>query len=157
MHGATVRIEYSLFKPVNCSTCFGWYFTHHQQLITLCLQYLASMRPVQLTVVNVAGREVPSSSTGLTSARCCRYSVMSSWWWVKYRPKLVEQLTHLNKLHSVTSCLDNYCHGKNNWAKVASCWSFSCKCCVHLSMFLVTLPRYFPIFHNVQLLWSVIK
>jgi len=47
--------EYSSFKSVSCSTCFGWYFTHHQQLITLYLQYLALMRPVLLPVVNVAG------------------------------------------------------------------------------------------------------
>ena len=47
--------EYSLFKSVSCSTCFGWYFTHHQELITLYLQYVALMRPVLLPVVNVAG------------------------------------------------------------------------------------------------------
>jgi len=46
--------EYSLFKSVNCSTCFGWYFTHRQELITLYRQYLSLMRPVQLPVVNVA-------------------------------------------------------------------------------------------------------
>jgi len=45
--------EYSLFKSVNCLTCFGWYFTHHHELITLYLQYLALMRPAQLPVVNV--------------------------------------------------------------------------------------------------------
>ena len=48
--------EYSLFKSCNCATCFRWYFTHHQELITLYLQYLALMRPVLLPVVNVAGR-----------------------------------------------------------------------------------------------------
>jgi len=47
--------EYSLFKSVNCSTCFGWYFTHLQELITLYLQYLVLMRPVLLPVVYVAG------------------------------------------------------------------------------------------------------
>jgi uncharacterized protein YbdZ (MbtH family) len=41
-----VATEYSLFKSVNCSKCFGWHFTHHQQIITLCLQYLAFMRPL---------------------------------------------------------------------------------------------------------------
>ena len=45
-----------------------------------------------------------SSCTGLINARYCRYSVMSSWWWVKYHPKHVEQLTDLNKLCSVASC-----------------------------------------------------
>jgi hypothetical protein len=50
--------ECSLFKSVNCSTCFGEYFVHHQELITLYPQYLALMKPVQLPVVNVAGREL---------------------------------------------------------------------------------------------------
>jgi len=50
-----VASEYSLFKSVNCSTCFGWYFTHHHQLITLYLQHLALIRPVLLPVANVAG------------------------------------------------------------------------------------------------------
>jgi len=44
------------------------------------------------------------SSNGLINARYCRYSVMSSWWWVKYHPKYVEQLTDLNKLYTVASC-----------------------------------------------------
>ena len=50
--------EYSLFKSVKYSTCFGWYFTHHQELITLYLQYLALMKIVILPVVNVTGREL---------------------------------------------------------------------------------------------------
>jgi len=45
--------EYSLFKSVNYSTCFGWYFTHHQELIKLYLQYLA-LRPVLLPAVKMA-------------------------------------------------------------------------------------------------------
>jgi len=48
--------EYNLFKSVNRSICFGWYFTHHQELITLYLQYLALLRPLLLPVVSVAGR-----------------------------------------------------------------------------------------------------
>jgi len=103
--------EYSLFKSVNCSTCFGWYFTHHQELITLYLQCLALMTPVLLPVMNVTGRDVQSrsrqvagSSTGAIKARYCRYSVMSSWWWVKYHPKHVKQLIDLNKLYSIASC-----------------------------------------------------
>jgi len=112
-------IEYSLFKSVNCSTCFGWYFAHHQELITLYLQYLALIRSVLLTVVNLAGlpaqpssRQVAGSSTNLINARYCRYSVMSCWWWVKYHPKHVEHLTDLNKLYSVASCwiiIVNFC------------------------------------------------
>jgi len=44
------------------------------------------------------------SITCLINARYCWYCVMSSWWWVKYHPKQVEQLTDLNKLYSVASC-----------------------------------------------------
>ena len=40
--------EYSLFKSVNRSTYFGWYFIHHQELITLYLQCLVSFRLVLL-------------------------------------------------------------------------------------------------------------
>ena len=48
--------EYSLFKSVNCSTCFGWYFTHPQELITLYLQHLTLMRPLLLPALNVQDR-----------------------------------------------------------------------------------------------------
>ena len=41
--------EYSLFKSVNCLTCFGLYFTHRQELITLHLQYITLMRSVLAT------------------------------------------------------------------------------------------------------------
>jgi len=34
-------LEYNLFKSDNCSTYFRWYFTCHQELKTLYLQYLA--------------------------------------------------------------------------------------------------------------------
>jgi len=27
--------KYNLFKSVTCSTCFRWYFTHHQELTTV--------------------------------------------------------------------------------------------------------------------------
>ena len=37
--------EYILFKSVNCSTYFGWYFTHHQELIILYLQCVELLRP----------------------------------------------------------------------------------------------------------------
>jgi len=62
---------YSLFIYVNCSTCFGCISTHHQELITLYLQYLALMRPLLLPVVNVT------------------------------RLKHVEQFTDINKLYIV--------------------------------------------------------
>jgi len=52
--------EYSLFKFVNCLTCFGWYFTHHQELITLYLLYLALMGPLLLPVVKGPELQFPS-------------------------------------------------------------------------------------------------
>jgi len=73
---------YSLFIYVNFSTCFGGISTHHQELITLYLQYLALMGPLLLPVMNVAGWDPAASTTGnsngLVNARYCRYSVMSS-------------------------------------------------------------------------------
>ena len=47
--------NFSLFKSVNCSTCIGWYFTYHQQLVTLYLQCVALLRPLLLPTVNVTG------------------------------------------------------------------------------------------------------
>ena len=38
--------EYSLCKCVNCSKYFGWYFTHHQELMNHCLNYVAFTRPL---------------------------------------------------------------------------------------------------------------
>jgi hypothetical protein len=40
----------------------GGISTHHQELITLDLQYVALMRPLVLPVVNVIGRPVQSRS-----------------------------------------------------------------------------------------------
>jgi len=40
-----VATEYSLFKSANCSKCLGWYFTHHQEIITPCLHYVTFMWP----------------------------------------------------------------------------------------------------------------
>jgi len=69
--------EHTLFKSVNCSIYFGWYFTYHQELISLYLQYLALMRPLLLPVVNVAGRElVPVQPR--SRQMVVQYSVMSS-------------------------------------------------------------------------------
>jgi len=50
--------EYDLFKSVTALHVSGGISTHHQELISLYLQYLALMRPVLLAVVNVAGREL---------------------------------------------------------------------------------------------------
>jgi len=60
MEQNTVYLNLSTAQHVS-----GGNSTHHQQLITLYLQYLVLIRPV----VNVAG-----SSNGLVNVRYCRYS-----------------------------------------------------------------------------------
>jgi len=50
----------------------GGIFIHHQDLISLYVQYLALLRPLLLPVVNVNGWELQFPS------RYCRYSDMSS-------------------------------------------------------------------------------
>jgi len=73
------------------------------------VEYLALLRPLLLPVVNMAEREqflsshVRVTSNGLINANYCRYSVLSSWWWVKYHPKHFQQLIDLYKLYSVAS------------------------------------------------------
>jgi len=42
---ATLR---SLFISGNCSTCFGWYFTYHQERKQLYLQHLVFVTPLLL-------------------------------------------------------------------------------------------------------------
>jgi len=54
----------------------GGISTHHQELISLHLQYLALMRLLLLPVVNVT--LTTGSSNSLNNARYCRYSDMSS-------------------------------------------------------------------------------
>jgi len=71
---------YSLFISVNSQHVSEDISTHHQELITLHLQYLALMRPLLLPVVNVTGWDTftTGSSNSLINARYCRYSDMSS-------------------------------------------------------------------------------
>jgi hypothetical protein len=40
---------HSLFISENCSTCFGWYFHHHQERKQLYLQHLVFVRPLLLS------------------------------------------------------------------------------------------------------------
>jgi hypothetical protein len=45
------------------------------------------------------------SKYGLTSARCCNYSYMCSWWWVEVPPETCrEVLQKYNKVYIVVSC-----------------------------------------------------
>jgi len=86
--------ENTLFKSVNCSTHFGWYFTYRQELITLYCTTTFHERGWTGTGSSPA-TFTTGSSTGLINARYCRHSVMSFWWWVKYHPKHVEQFDRL--------------------------------------------------------------
>jgi hypothetical protein len=44
---------HSLFISGNSSTCFGWYFTHHQKRIQLYLQHLVFVTPLLLSAAIV--------------------------------------------------------------------------------------------------------
>ena len=78
-------IVYSLFISANRSTCFGCIPTHHQELISLYLRYLALLGPLLPPVVSITFTTV--GSNGLINARYCRYSDMSSWWCMEIPPE----------------------------------------------------------------------
>ena len=44
------------------------------------------------------------SSNGVTNTRHCRYSCMSSWWWVEVPPETCRLVSRYNKLCNVASC-----------------------------------------------------
>jgi hypothetical protein len=90
---------YSLFMSVNSSTCFEWY-PHpssgaHVTVSTpsgICKTVTATCheRPVIFTTGCCHERPVmftTGCSYGLTNARWCWYTDMSSWWWVGIPPK----------------------------------------------------------------------
>jgi hypothetical protein len=96
---------HSLFMSVNCSTCFGFTSTHHQERIQLYLQHLVFVTPLLLpaaildelepvwvccewrTPPTAHSTTAAGSSNGVTNSRCCRYSFMPSWWWVEVPPE----------------------------------------------------------------------
>ena len=104
---------HSLFISGNCSTCFGWYLhpssvthttvsttsgtcqtvtatCHYRGRVGTALQLLLPatiMEELELQSSSNSSTIVAGSSNGLTSARCCRYSCMRSWWWVEISPE----------------------------------------------------------------------
>ena len=64
----------------------GGISTHHQEHTTVSTA-LALVKPLLLPAAIVEELELQSSSNGLTSAICCRYSCVCSWWWVKVPPE----------------------------------------------------------------------
>jgi len=79
-----------LFISGNCSTCFGWYFHPSSgahttvstasgtcKTVTAICRYRGGVGTFSSNSSTIA----VGSSYGLTSARCCRYSCMRSWWW----------------------------------------------------------------------------
>ena len=89
----------------------GGISTHHQELITLYLQYLALIRPLLLSVVSVTGRSrhvaVTVSIMPDTGDKVL-WAPDDGW---RYQPKHVEQFADVNKLYIVVSCwiiIDTY-------------------------------------------------
>jgi hypothetical protein len=73
--------------------------THHQERIQLYLQHLVYISQLLLPAAIAAG-----DSNGLINIRCCRYSCMRSWWWVKVTPEMCRAVPGINKLCKVASC-----------------------------------------------------
>ena len=115
---------HSLFISGNCSTCFGLYLHPssgaHTTVFTAsgtCQTVIANCRcrggvGTGLSVLREQHTQTSTNSStiatgcnyGLTSARCCRYNCICSWWWVGHHPKHVEQFPEINKLCKFASC-----------------------------------------------------
>ena len=99
------------FISANCSTCFVWYSTHHQELIPLYLQYLALLRLLLLPVVSVTFTTGGSNGflMPVTVDTVIRAPV-DAW---SYHTKHVEQFADINKLYIVASCciITDTCYG----------------------------------------------
>jgi hypothetical protein len=92
---------HSLFISGNCSTSFGWYFHPSSRAhttvstasgiyhtVTAICRYRERVG-TGLSVLWVAYVTIAAdSSNGVINTRCCRYSCMRSWWWVKVPPEI---------------------------------------------------------------------
>jgi hypothetical protein len=60
----------------------------------------------KLELCSNCSMKAESNRDGLTSARCCDYSYMCSWWWVELPPETcrASSLQKYNKLYIVASC-----------------------------------------------------
>ena len=94
--------------------------THHHELISLYLQYLALLRPILLPVVHVTGWYTTGSSNGLSNVRYCRYSDKSSWWWVEIPPETCRAVCRYK--YTVYCCIlfDNYWHKFHHHTNLSS-------------------------------------
>jgi hypothetical protein len=79
---------HSLFISVNCFTCFGWYF-HPSSGLHTPVSTASGICHTVTAICSYRGRVGTGLSVlwvayayGVTNTRCCRYSCMSSWWWV---------------------------------------------------------------------------
>jgi hypothetical protein len=100
---------HSLFISGNCSTCFVWYFhpssgahttvstaSGISHTVTAICRYKLEpvwvccgwVRHPQHTQTGSNSSTIAAdSSNGVTNTKCCRYSCMRSWWWVKVPPE----------------------------------------------------------------------
>ena len=120
--------------------------THHQEHTQLYLQHLALVKPLLLPAAIVEELESSNSSTivtgssnGLTSARCCRYSCVCSWWWSYNSSTIAAGCS--NGLSSARCCRYNCCAPDDGWryhpkhveqfpeikklCNIASCWIYT--------------------------------
>jgi len=79
---------YSLFTSisVNRSTCFGWYL-HPSSGARVTVSTASGISKSVTTTCRERDWTAFQSRYAFTKDGCCRYSDMSSWWWVKIPPE----------------------------------------------------------------------
>jgi hypothetical protein len=89
------------FVSLTPENCFTVIITE-RKLICLKLE----MRFTRTLVLCNCSTTAKGRRDGLTSARCCNYSYMCSWWWVELPPETcrASSLHKYNKLYIVASC-----------------------------------------------------
>jgi len=76
--------------------------THHQELISLYLQYLALLRSLLQSVVNVTGRQVAVPVLLMQDTVDTMIRAPDDGW--RYHPEHVQQFTDIFKLYIAASC-----------------------------------------------------
>ena len=108
---------------LHCSTCFGWYLHPSSGAHVTVITASGTVQTVLATfryrgavgMISDCSMIVAGSKYSSTSARCCNYSYMCSWWWVEVPPKTCRAvLQKYNKLFYVLLTV----HFSNIWFHV---------------------------------------